>query len=457
MLPLDSRFKGELKQFLIIAFPLSAAYLAEFSMFLTTKMVVGKLGYHSLAAVGIGGDLSFEILVVLMALLSVVGVLAAQSFGAGRKQDVGDSVRQGLFVATGLGIPAMVLIWNLDLALIVTNQDPKVIELAQQYLRGLSGAVLPVLWFAIFRNFVAVLSQTVSILLISIAAVILNYGLTVWLVYGGAGLEPQGLFGAGLSTTIVSWFMFIALAFHVYRKPRFRGYGVFLEKWRIRWPLCREILWLGLPVAGLAFLEAGLFTVCAILSGVIGAKTLAAYQITTAWIGIPFVIAFGLAEATMIRVAHAIGRNSVADARRAGFLGMGMVIAITSTLVVIPLIYSQEIIHIFISQQDPGFERVSTLATHFLQIAALFMIFDALQAAAARALRGMKDNFAPLWIAGFGYWILGIGGGSILAFYFEMGGAGLWWGLAAGLAVAACLLSLRFHLFTRTDNPLAKI
>ena len=456
MFQFDSRFKDELKQFLIIAFPLSAAYLAEFSMFLTTKMVVGKLGYHSLAAVGIGGDLSFEILVVLMALLSVVGVLAAQSFGAGKKRDVGDSVRQGLFVATGLGIPAMAIIWNLDVALIVTNQDPIVIELAQGYLRGLSGAVLPVLWFAIFRNFVAVLSQTVSILLISVAAVILNYGLTVWFVYGGAGLEPLGLFGAGLATTIVSWFMFLALAFHVYRKPMFRGYGVFLEKWQLHWPLCREILWLGLPVAGLAFLEAGLFTVCAILSGVIGAKTLAAYQITTAWIGIPFVIAFGLAEATMIRVAHAIGRDNVADARRAGFLGMGLVCVITATLVVIPLLFSAEMIHIFISQEDPGYERVSTLATHFLQIAALFMIFDALQAAAARALRGMKDNFAPLWIAGFGYWILGIGGGSILAFYYGMGGAGLWWGLAAGLFVASCLLSLRFHLFTLPDSALAK-
>ena len=49
----------------------------------------------------------------------------------------------------------------------------------------------------------------------------------------------------------------------------------------------------------------------------------------------------------------------------------------------------------------------------------------------------------------FGYWVLGIGGGSILAFYYDMGGLGLWWGLASGLAVAACLLSLRFYLFTR--------
>ncbi len=452
MLPIDSTLKHELKQFVIIAIPLSAAYLAEFAMFITAKLVVGKLGYHSLAAVGIAGSLSFEILVVMMALLSIVGVLAAQALGAGKKMELGDSVRQGMFVAAGLGIPAMVMVWNLDLALIVTGQDPKVVELAQGYLLGLSGAVLPILWFSVFRSFVAVLSQAVSILIITILAVALNYLLTLWFVFGGFGLAALGLFGAGLATTIVSWFMFLALALHVYRKQMFHGYGIFKVKWRLHWPLCREILWLGLPVSGLAFLEAGLFAVASVLSGVIGAKTLAAYEITAAWIGVPFVIAFGVAEATMIRVAHAIGRDSMHDARRAGILGMVLVIAITSSMVVVPIAFSESIIRIFISPEDPGYERVSTLATQFLYIGALLMVFDALQVTAARALRGLKDNFVPLWIAGFGYWVLGIGGGSILAFHYQLGGVGLWWGLAAGLAVAACLLSLRFHRFTRAGR-----
>ena len=128
---------------------------------------------------------------------------------------------------------------------------------------------------------------------------------------------------------------------------------------------------------------------------------------------------------------------------------MGLVIAITASMIVVPVNYAEQIIRIFITPEDPGFERVAELTTRFLFIAALFMVFDGLQATAARALRGMKDNFVPLWIAGFGYWVLGIGGGSVLAFYYDMGGAGLWWGLAAGLAVAACLLSLRFYLFTR--------
>lgn len=448
MLQIEAGLKDELRQFFIIAIPLSVAYLAEFAMFITTKMVVGRLGYHSLAAVGIAGDLSFEVLIVLMALLSIVGVLAAQAFGAGNRDELGQSVRQGFFVAAGLGLPATLLIWNLDYALILTEQDPRVVELAKDYLRGLSGAVLPVLWFSVFRNFVAVLSQTVSILVITVIAVLFNYLLTLWLVFGGFGLQPLGLFGAGLATTLVSWFMFLALAIHVYRKPMFRGYGIFLGKWRLIWPLCSEIMILGLPVAGLAFLEAGLFVATSILSGVISAKTLAAYEITAAWIGVPFVIAFGLAEATMIRVAHAIGRDNMAAARRTGFLGLSLVIALISTLVAVPLSFAETIIRLFISPADPGYEEVAGLATHFLYIGALFMIFDGVQATAARALRGMKDNLVPLWIAGFGYWVLGIGGGSILAFYFEMGGVGLWWGLAAGLAVAACLLSWRFHRFT---------
>ena len=104
---IDTPVKDELRQFFTIAIPLSAAYLAEFAMFVTTKMVVGKLGYLSLAAVGIAGDLSLEILVILMALLSIVGVLAAQAHGADDSDVLAHSVRQGMLVASALGLPAM--------------------------------------------------------------------------------------------------------------------------------------------------------------------------------------------------------------------------------------------------------------------------------------------------------------------------------------------------------------
>ena len=439
----------ELRQFLGIAIPLSAAYLAEFAMLVTSKMIVGKLGYEELAAVGIAGDISFEILVVMMALLSIVGVLAAQAEGAGKRNELGQSVRQGFIAASVIGMPVTFFIWNLDLVLEAAHQEANVIALATPYLKGLSGMVLPVLWFSVLRNFVAALSQTVAVMVITVLAVVLNYIFTLWFVHGGFGLPAMGLFGAGLATTLVSWLMFFALGLHIYRKPSLRGYGLFVGRWQFHAGIFGEIFKQGTPVAALTLFEAGLFMAASILSGIIGAKTLAAYQVVMAWVGIPFVIALGLSEATMVRVALAVGRQNKAAVRRSGQLGMATVVGFTLVLTLVPIFFADFIIGIFINPLDPGYPEVASLAATFLVIGAIFQVFDALQAAAARALRALKDNIAPLWIAGFGYWVLGVGGGSLLAFKYELGGAGLWWGLALGLFVTSNLLCWRFHRFTR--------
>ncbi|MBL09207.1 MAG: hypothetical protein CL402_01600 [Acidiferrobacteraceae bacterium] len=427
-----------------IALPLSAAYLAEFSMFVTTKMVVGKLGYMELAAVGIAGHLSFEVLVILMGLLSIVGVLCAQAEGAGNKKQAGLAVRQGFFVCLLLGIPATILVWHLDSILGLTNQDSNILELTAPYLRGLSGFVLPVLFFAVLRNFISALARPKAVMVITGIAVLVNYLLTLWLVHGGWGMPPLGLFGAGLATSVVSWLMFFVLLWYVYRTADLRGYEVFAERWKLDIPICKEIMILGLPVAGLVFLEVGMFATASILSGVISAETLAAFEIVMAWAGIPFVIALGVAEATMVRVAHGVGSNRLDTARKSGIIGMFIGVSILVVMMIIPLGFATYIIDIFIAPSDPGFIAVSLLSIEFLFIAAIFQVFDGLQAISARALRGLKDSVTPLWIAGFGYWILGIGFGSWLAFWRNFGGAGLWWGLAMGLTATGLLLTFRF-------------
>lgn len=438
-----------------IAVPLAAAYLSEMAMFITTKMVVGKLGYHELAAVGIAGNLSFEILVILIGVLSIVGVLCAQAEGAGRRRDAGVAVRQGMLLSVWVGLPATWLVWNMDAVLIWTGQEDTVVSLSQGYLRWLSGFVLPALWFSVLRYFVSALSRPRAVMIITVAAVAVNWLLTYLLVHGLAGLPRMGLAGAGLATTIVSWLMFLALLGYIYRTESLRGYGVFSGRWRGEGEVMREIVRLGTPVAGLVLLEAGMFTAASILSGVIGAKTLAAYEIVLSWIGVTFMLALGMAEAGMVRVAHAVGRDRMAQARHAGLLAMGLGVLMVCTLILIPLVYGDAIIAIFISPEDPGFGTVSALAKGFFIIGALFQVFDGLQAIAARALRGMKDSVAPLWIAGFGYWVMGIGGGSWLAFGADLEGYGILWGMALGLTTTGMLLAWRFHRLSarllRTD------
>ena len=445
---LSVQTKQELTHLAKIGLPLIAAYLSEYLMFIITKVVVGQLGYLQLAAVGISCDLSFEILVILIGIMSIVGVLCAQAEGAGEKSQAGVAVRQGFIISTGIGLPAMALIWNLDIVLAWTGQDPEVVKLSRPFLHYLSPFVPALLYFSVLRNFVAALSRPKAVMHITVIAVPVNYFLSVLLVNGGLGIPAMGVAGAGLSLTLVSWGMFALLLIYVRMTEDLRGYGVFRGRWNINFKVCREILVLGIPVGGLVALEAGLFTVVSVLAGIISAETLAAYQIAVAWFGIPFVVALGIAEATMVRVAHGAGQKNWENARKSGMVGMICGIVFLAALIAFPVGMTDTIISIFIAEQDSGFNAVSQMATGFLLIAALFQVFDGLQAVASRALRGLKDSLTPLWIAGFGYWFVGIGGGVFLAFAVDMQGTGLMWGLAMGLITTGVLLSIRFHWLT---------
>ena len=53
----------EVRGLAVIAVPLAGAYLAEVVMVVITKVVAGKLGHLELAAVGLAGDLVFEVMV----------------------------------------------------------------------------------------------------------------------------------------------------------------------------------------------------------------------------------------------------------------------------------------------------------------------------------------------------------------------------------------------------------
>ena len=438
----------EFRMLLLIAGPLVAAYLSEFAMVLTTKAIVGKLGYKELASIGLASDMAAEVIVVLVGLLSVTGVLVAQAEGGGRKADAGMAARQGLIIATAVGVPATALVWHLDKVLALTGQSTEIIEPMAPFLRSLSGSILPVLWFFTLRTFVASLAKTGAVLAITVSAVGCNYVLCKGLVEGAYGIPALGVAGAGWAKTIVSIFMLLALVAYTYATPIFRGYGLFRGRLKIDMNVCGEILRLGIPVVGIVVLEASLFAAVSIFSGILGPIPLATYQVMIAWVGIAFVTAHGLAEAGMVRVAHSIGSGNMSAARQAGMLTFAMGVVWLVVLAIIPISFPRFLVAAFLSPNDPGFVDVLTMTTRLLILAAFFQVFDGLQVMAALALRGLKDTVVPLWCAGLGYWLFGIAGGWLLAFPAGFGVDGLWWGMAVGLTVTGSLLVGRFFILT---------
>src|SRR5690606_41833373 len=84
----------------------------------------------------------------------------------------------------------------------------------------------------------------------------------------------------------------------------------------------------GLPIGVTVAMEGGLFIVTALLIGRIGQLEAAAHQIAINVASLCFMIPFGVAEATTVRVGHAVGSGRGRDGvRRAAMAGMVLVLA----------------------------------------------------------------------------------------------------------------------------------
>ena len=438
----------ETKALLVIALPLVFAYLSDVLMVVTAKMVVGRLGAIELAAAGISTDLAYQLCIVLMGLFSVVGVLVSEAFGASRKQDVLPHLLRGLLLSTILGLLATLVVFNLGTVLELAGQDPQVMRLAAPYYFNFAFAMLPIVWFGVLRSFCAAMMRTGFVMAITVLTVGLNYALMQGLVHGDFGLPRLGLAGAGLAWSISMWFKCLCLAVYtlwMIARQKLSAHGWKILDLRQYLPLLR----LGLPVAGIVMLESSLFAATAMLSGVLGPLELASYQIVMGWISVPFVISLGLAEAVMVRVAFWVGAGDAAAARQSGNLGMVVGVAIPLVLVAIPVFVPALVMRIFLKETDPDYAAIAALVSVLLVIAAIFQVFDGLQAIASHALRGLKDAAMPLVIAGIGYWIIGFGAAYVLAFPLGLRAAGLWAGLAIGLIFTGSLLAWRFEVLAK--------
>jgi multidrug resistance protein, MATE family len=416
--------------------------------------VVGRLGALELAAAGISTDLSYQMCIILMGFFSVVGVLVSGALGAGRRHEALPELIRAMLLSSALGLIVTVIVLNLDSVLELARQDTQVIAVSRPFYENFAYAMLPLIWFGVLRSFAAAMMRTGFVLAVTIIAVVMNYILMQGLVHGDFGLPKLGIGGAGIAWSISMWCKFLCLGAYtiwLVRRERLTAHGWSSGGLSKYLPLVA----LGLPVAGIVAMESGLFAATALLSGILGPVDLAAYQMVMGWIAVPFVISLGISEAAMVRVAFWMGADDPPAARQAGNLGMFVGVAIPLVLVLIPVLAPEIVTRIFLDTSDPDYLRIAELVSVLLIIAAIFQVFDGLQAIASHALRGLRDATIPFLIAGFGYWVVGMGSAYVMGFGLGWGSPGLWIGLAIGLAFTATLLAWRFELLAKRGSRLS--
>ena len=98
-------------------------------------------------------------------------------------------------------------------------------------------------------------------------------------------------------------------------------------------------------------------------------------------------------------------------------------------------------------------ELVVALTAQVLVVVGVFQVVDSLQITASSVLRGLHDTRIPALIGFVAYWLFGIPIAVYLSMGLEWRAVGVWWGLAAGLAIACVSLCLRTWRKTGAQAP----
>jgi multidrug resistance protein, MATE family len=273
-----------------------------------------------------------------------------------------------------------------------------------------------------------------------------NGALNWVLIYGHLGAPALGVAGSGYASAINQWLMLTGLALCTRMLPGLATLRLLRNAFAARRIEMASILRLGLPIGGIMGIEIGVFLAAGILMGLLGSAALGAHQLVLNCAAITFMVPLGLGQAATVRVAYELGAGRPLAARRAAFVPLALGIGFMSAATVVLWTVPEAIIAAYIDIADLANREIVETARRLLAIAAIFQVIDGMQTIAAGALRGYKETFVPMLLAIFGYWGAGFVGGWLLAFPLGYGAAGLWWGLALGLAVVAALLTLRLHL-----------
>ena len=427
--------RRELPVLLRLAIPVVLAELGWMAMGIVDTIMVGPLGPEAIGAVGVGSGVFTGIAVFGMGVLLGLDTLVSHSYGAGDERDCRRWLLHGLVLALLLAIPMMGALVIIIGQLGHIGLHPSVQTLVLPYFRVIVWSLIPLLGYAAGRRYLQGVSTVGPVAFALVSANLVNVVANWMLIYGRLGAPALGVAGAAWATVIARIFMFAVIAAAVLYRDRARGWQPWREAWGVqRWRLTR-LLRLGLPAAAQVTLEVGVFAAATVLAGRLAPVELAAHQIALNIAAFVFMVPLGASSAGAVLVGQALGRRDPRGAARAGWTTIAtisalmLLIAITFIAVPVPLLS--------VFSRDP---LILALGSRLLLVAALFQLFDGLQAVATGVLRGLGDTKTAMVANLVGHWAFGLPAGYWLCFSVGWGVVGLWVGLSIGLTSVGLVL-----------------
>jgi len=419
-----------------LAWPAMVELLLSTLFSMVDMIMVGRISYQALTAVGLTNHPTMLALAVFQALNVGSTALVARFIGSGDIKNAKATVRQSMVLVTILGIVVSIAGYLLSPAIITfMRAEPDVYPMSVTYLQIVS---LGWLFTTISLNVGAILrgsGDTMTPMRYNLLSNLLNVVGNYVLIFGKFGFPAMGVAGAALSTTLcrgVAAFLALRAIFN-----KNRNIGVSLkDDYRIDKNLLERLISIGLPSAMEQFLlRLGQVFFSRAVAG-LGTAIYAAHQTAINISSLTFTPgqAFGMAATTM--VGQSLGAKHPDVAEKAGLVArrMGLIIALAIAIVLFFFGYDAALLYV----DDP---EVARAAANALKILAIMQPMQSTQFILAGALRGAGDTRWPLYSTAIGIWGISV---VLVHVFIAMGLMGAWVAQLCDQAFRAVFIYTRY-------------
>ncbi|MBS0892648.1 MATE family efflux transporter [Tatumella sp. JGM130] len=437
------KYFTEARQLLGLAIPVILAQVAQTAMGFVDTIMAGSVSATDMAAVAIGTSIWLPVILFGQGLLLALTPTVAQLNGSGRRNKIIYQVHQAFWLAIGLAILTIILLWNAGLLLRhMPDIDPSLADKAERYLHALMWGAPGYLLFQVLRNQCEGLSKTKPGMVLGFIGLLCNIPLNYIFIYGHFGMPVLGGVGCGVATATVYWVMFLVMRYWVNRMPVMKDINHLTRRSAPDLQILKRLFALGLPVALALFFEVTLFAVVALLVSPLGIVDVAGHQIALNFSSMMFVLPMSMGVAATIRVGYRLGQGDTEQAKIAAWTAQAVGLCLACITALGTVVFRHKIALLY--NDDP---LVVMLAAHLMFLAAIYQFSDSVQVIGSGILRGYKDTRSIFFITLVSYWVLGLPFGYLLALTDilvpRMGPAGFWCGFIIGLTAAALMMSWR--------------
>lgn len=433
---------GEALALVRLALPLVLSSIVSMAMSITDVVMMGWLGTTALAAGASASDYYSLVYYLGAGVVAALCPAVARALGAGDHAQVRAWVQQGVRLALLVALPCALAVWHADLALSAAGVVPEVVAMGAPYARWMALTCVLMLVVSVWHHVLSAHGLTRLILAASVLVLPVNAALNYVLMFGAGPLPAMGLAGAGLGSALATLLMCLVLGACVMVHPALARHEL-LRHWGCTdWSRIGALARVGLPIGIANLAELGVFMGSTIVMGIIGTGTLAAHAVAIRMAGLLFAFPLGLSQAATVRVAHAAGAGDRAAMARAARVAVIMSLLIGAVFLAALLQGGQTIVNLFL---DPASAPPQVLSQALLLLLVLAVVqpVDTLNTVVAGVLRGVQDTRVPMLVSLVAHWVCGFAGALVLAFALDLGGLGIWLGLATGTLVATIGVSWR--------------